>query len=105
MVEDLDLETFISISPKEFGIYLFDIKSRKNLYSEELKLNNDNYYIDFKNLDLFLADNIFKIEKLIGKFIKNITLIIEHREISNINFCIKRKNYEEIINRKYSHTT
>ena len=105
MAEELDLETFISISPKEFGIYLFDIKSRKNLYSKELKLDNDNYSIEFKNLDLFLADNIFKIEKLAGKFIKNITLIIEHREISNINFSIKRKNYEETINRKYFENT
>ena len=100
MAEDLDIETFISISPKEFGIYLFDIKKRKNLYSKELILNNDTHYIDFKSLDLFLADNIFKLEKLSGKFIKNISLIIEHIKISNINFGIKKKNYEEIINRK-----
>ena len=86
MAEDIDLETFISISSKEFGIYLFDIKSQKNLYSKELKLNNDTYSIDFKSLDLFLTDNIFKLEKLTGKFIKDITLIIEHIKISNINF-------------------
>ena len=105
MVEDLDLETFISISPKEFGIYLFDIKKRKNLYSKELKINNNTHSIDFKSLDLFLTDNIFKLEKLRGEFIKNITLIIEHIKISNINFGIKRKNYEKIIKRKYFENT
>ncbi len=105
MAEDIDLETFISISSKEFGIYLFDIKNQKNLYSKELKLNNDTYSIDFKSLDLFLADNIFKLEKLRGEFIKNITLIIEHIKISNINFGIKRKNYEKIIKRKYFENT
>ena len=105
MAEDIDLETFISISSKEFGIYLFDIKNQKNLYSKELKLNNDTYSIDFKSLDLFLADNIFKLEKLRGEFIKNITLIIEHIKISNINFGIKRKNYEKIVNRKYFENT
>ena len=105
MVEDLDLETFISISPKEFGIYLFDIKKRKNLYSKELKINNHTHSIDFKSLDLFLTDNIFKLEKLTGKFIKNITLIVEHIKISNINFGIKKKNYDEIINKKYFENT
>ena len=105
MAEEQDLETFISISPKEFGVYLFDIKNRKNLYSKELKLNNDTYSIDFKKLDLFLADNIFKLEKLRGEFIKNVTLIIDHINISNINFGIKKKNYEEIINRKYFENT
>ena len=57
MVEDLDLETFISISPKEFGIYLFDIKKRKNLYSKELKINNHTHKnfrkIFFENRKIF----------------------------------------------------
>ena len=90
MAEEQDLETFISISPKEFE-YIFDIKNWKNLYSKELKLNNDTYSIDFKSLDLFLADNIFKLEKLRGEFIKNVTLIIDHINISNINFGGKKK--------------
>ena len=105
MAEDLDLETFISITPKEFGLYLFDIRNRKNLYSKEIKLKNDTYSIDFKSLELFLSDNIFKIEKLSGKFIKNISLIIEHQEILNINFGIKKKNYNNIISRKHLENT
>ena len=100
MAKDLDLETFISISPKAYGIYLFDIKNRKNLYFKELKLNNDFYSLDLNKLDLFISENIFKIEKLAGQFIKNITIIIEHSKISNINFGINKKNYQELINKK-----
>ena len=91
MAEDLNLETFISISPTAFGIYLFDTINRKNLYLKELKLNNDIYSIDLKNLDFFVSENIFKIEKLAGQFIKNITVIIEHKKISYTNLGIKKK--------------
>ncbi len=105
MAEDLDFETFISISPKVFGIYLFDVKNHKNLYNQELLINNNAHNIDFVSLDKFLSDNIFKIEKLAGKFIKNISLIIEHEKIKNINLGIKRKNYEKIISKKYFKNT
>ncbi len=100
MAEDLNLETFISISPTAFGIYLFDTINRKNLYLKELKLNNDIYSIDLKNLDFFVSENIFKIEKLAGQFIKNITVIIEHKKISYTNLGIKKKNYQEIMSKK-----
>ena len=70
-----------------------------------IEINNHTHSIDFKSLDLFLTDNIFKLEKLTVKFIKNITLIVEHIKISNINFGIKKKNYDEIINKKYFENT
>ena len=98
MNEDLEFETYIYISPNLFGIYLLNTKNLKNLYKEELKLEDGN---NFTNLEFFLANNIFKIEKLTGKFIKNIFLIIEHNKISNINFSLKKKNYEKNISKKY----
>ena len=98
MNEDLEIKTYIYISPNLFGIYLLNIKNLKNLYKEELKLEDGN---NFTNLEFFLANNIFKIEKLTGKFIKNISLIIEHNKISNINFSLKKKNYEKNISKKY----
>ena len=64
----------------------------KNLYNEELKLENTNNHLNLTNLETFLADNVFRIEKLTGKFIKNISLIVEDNKISNINFSIKKKN-------------
>ena len=98
MNKEQDLENYLSISSNKLGIYLFDTKNLKNLYKEELKLEDGN---NFTNLEFFLANNIFKIEKLTGKFIKNISLIIEHNKISNINFSLKKKNYEKNISKKY----
>ena len=100
MAEEQDLETFLKISPTAYGIYLFDTINRKNLYLKELNINTDVHSIDFNNLDLFVSENIFKIEKLAGKFITNITVIIEHKKISYTNFGIKKKNYQEIVSRK-----
>ena len=49
----------------------------------------------------FLDENIYKIEKLIGTFIKNIILILEHEDNLYIDISIKKKNYEKFINQRY----
>ena len=100
MIEELDIETYLYISPNEFGIYLFDKKNLKNLYKKSIKFSN-NYFIDVNNLDKFIEDNIFKIEKLAGHFVKNIVLVVENDQIIDLNFGIKKKNYNKIINKKF----
>ena len=52
-------------------------------------------------MEEFLDENIFKIEKLIGKFIKNITLIIENENVLTFNIGIKKKNYEKNITKNF----
>ena len=101
MNEELEFETYLSISPNEFSIYLFNTKNHKNLYKEVFKFESKKEIIDFKSLAIFLEDNIFKIEKLVAKFIKNISLIIENSKVINIGLGIKKKNYQEIINKNY----
>ena len=102
MIEEENFETYLSISPKKFEIFLFDKKNLKNLYKNKLELELENE-IDFLNLDSlsnFLDANIFKIEKLADNFIKNIVLIIESDKNSYVSICIKKKNYENLINYK-----
>ena len=81
MTEDIDFETYLNISQKKFEIYLFDKKKLNNLYRNELKFENNTENIDLNALNKFLEDNIFKIEKLIGKFVENIFLVIEDYRI------------------------
>ena len=101
MSEDLELETYLSISPNKFGIYLFDTKKNINLYKEEFSFENNSENIDFVYLNKFLEENIFKIEKLNGDFIENIFLIVKSLDVVNLEIGIKKKNYENSVNKKY----
>ena len=99
MIEDLDFETYLYISKDKFQIFVLNKKKLKNLYSQELKID---YQFDFKDLNIllnFLDKNIYKIEKLIGNFIKNIILIVENEKNLKINMGIK-KSYETSLKQK-----
>ena len=99
MIEDLDFETYLYISKDKFQIFVLNKKKLKNLYSQELKIDHQ---FDFKDLNIllnFLDKNIYKIEKLIGNFIKNIILIVENEKNLKINMGIK-KSYETSLKQK-----
>ena len=91
MNEHLDLETYLFLLPNKLLISLFDPKNLKNNYIDEVELENKINSIDEYKLNKFLDKNIFKIEKLIGKFIKNIFLVIENDQILNLTIGIKKK--------------
>ncbi len=91
MNEDQEFETYLSLSPKRFCIYLFNTKNSKNVYKNDFEFKIKSEVIDLNHLKIFIEENIFKIEKLIGKFVKNIFLIIESSEINIIEIGIKKK--------------
>ena len=101
MNKDNELQYYLSISPNKYGIYLFDTKNLTNLYKEEIILNDDTSYQNHDELKKFLDDNIFKIEKLIGKFIESIYLVLEDKNIFNIEIGIKKKNYNNSVTKEY----
>ena len=101
MIEHSEFETYLYISSNKLRIYLLDKKKLKNLYFKEQSFENDKIFLDFSILEKFLGDNIYKIEKLIGEFIKNITLIIESKSILTFNVGLKKKNYENLVTRKF----
>ena len=92
MNEILEFETYLNISQTKFGIYLFDTKNRNNIYDKEITFEKTNF-INYSNLRQFLDDNVFRIEKLVGKFIENIFVIIEDENILNTQIGIIQKNY------------
>ena len=99
MIEDLDFETYLYISKDKFQIFVLNKKKLNNLYSQELKIDHQ---FDFKDLNIllnFLDKNIYKIEKLIGNFIKNIILIVENEKNLKIDMGIK-KSYETSLKQK-----
>ena len=86
-----EIETYLSISPNKFGIYLLETKSLKNLYNDELFFNHKKHEINIIILKEFLDKNIFKIEKLVGKFIENIFLVVDNIGVLNLDIGIKKK--------------
>ena len=101
MTEELSYEAYLSISQNKFSIYLLEKKNLKNIYKKEVYIENNSDLIDYNLLSDFLEDNIFKIEKLIGKFLKNIVVVIDSNKILNFSVGIKKKNYGEKINKHY----
>ena len=93
MDKEQNLENYLSISPHKLGIYLFDTKNFKNLYEEELIIKENDIFLNYNTLKKFLDNNIFKIEKLSGKFLEDITVIFEDKKILDIEIGIKKKNY------------
>ena len=99
MTEELSFEAYLSLSQNKFQIYLLDKKSLKNIYKEEVYLENTSDLIDYNLLHSFLDKNIFKIEKLIGKFLRSIVVVIENNQTLNCSIGIKKKNYGEKIDK------
>jgi hypothetical protein len=99
MIEESDFETFLYISRNQYIIFVDDKKNPKNLYKQEFKIDNEINLDDLSYLSKFLDENIYRIEKLLGNFIKDITLIIENDKILNTDIGIKKKDYEQLQNR------
>jgi hypothetical protein len=97
MIENSDFETFLYISKSKYQIFVYDKNDLKNLYSEEIGYSDE---IELNTLSKFLDDNIYKIEKKIKNFIRNIILIIEDDKILEIGISLKKKNYEKSENQK-----
>ena len=100
MIDETNFETFVYISKNKYQIFVFDKKNLENLYLEEL--NTYKYdFEDLSNFSKFLDKNIYKIEKLVGTFIKNIILIIENDNNLNVNISLKKKFYDNSVNQRY----
>ena len=98
MIENLDFETFLYISKNKYQIFVYDKINLKNLYNEEI--NNEDE-VELNILSKFLDENIYKIEKNIKNFIRNIILIIEDNRVLDVGISLKKKNYEKDKHQEY----
>ena len=101
MIEDSYFETFLYISKNKYQIFVQDKDNFKNIYNEEIEVDDQ---IELDNLSKFLDDNIYKIEKIVNRFIRNIILIIENERILSTDISIKKNNYEKNTSKKYFET-
>ena len=97
MIENSDFETFLYISKNKYQIFVYDKNNLKNLYHEEIENDNE---IELNILSKFIDDNIYKIEKMIKNFIRNIILIIQDDKVLDIGISLKKKIYEKNIDQK-----
>ena len=98
MTQETDFETFLFISKNKYQIFVYDKDNLKDLYNEQININDE---MQLDNLSNFLDENIYKIEKIINNFIKDIILIIEDDKVLDVCISIKKKNYEKYINQKH----
>jgi len=101
MIEEADFETFLYLSRNQCVIFVENKKTFKSLYKEEIKIADEIYPDDLNYLSKFLDRNIYRIEKLVGNFIKDITLIIENDKILNVDIGIKKKDHTQFLNQDY----
>ena len=93
MIENSDFETFLYISKSKYQIFVYDKNNLKNLYNEEVESSDE---IELNILSQFLDDNIYKIEKMIKNFIRNIILIVEDDKVLDTSISLKKKIMKKI---------
>ena len=90
MNEELKFETYLFIDSKKLVICVIEKKTFKILFKEEKLLDDHNEDSNLKKLDNFLAKNIFKIEKILKNFVKDIYIILDDKEFFPIEISIKK---------------
>ncbi len=99
MVDYSNFETYLFLSSNKFVISVSKGDNEK-IYEKKFMIDSNTQDLDFGKLDQFLNDNIFKIEKILNSFVKNINLIIDSQKFFSVKISIKKKNYGELITSK-----
>ena len=100
MSNDIDFEAYLFVSPQKIIISINEKINFKTIYQKEVLINIGLKEIDYKEVDNFLNENIFLIEKKFQKFVKKINIIIESKVFFTVLVSIKDKNYDETISQE-----
>ena len=98
-MSNTEFETYLYISSEKFIILSKRNTDKDSFFKEKFIFDKLKKNLDLELLNQFLSENIFKIEKNINGFIKNINLIIE-KNFLEIKISIKKENYDKIIDKK-----
>tara|TARA_B100001063_G_scaffold196738_1_gene188766 strand:- start:272 stop:976 length:705 start_codon:yes stop_codon:yes gene_type:complete len=90
MNDDLEFESYLFLSPNKSMITICEKKNIKILYKEKFLLKGDLNSSNFESLDNFLNDNIFKIEKSLKSFLKNIFIVLDYKVFFPVQLSLKK---------------
>ena len=97
MSEETRYETFLFIGLRKFIISVNKKDDLKTIHKNEIVFSNEYNETQLDKLTNFLDRNIFQIEKTLNYFIKNVHVILEHKEFIPIEISIKKQNYGNLI--------
>ena len=92
MSNEHSFETYLFISQKKFIICVINNISLETIYSEQILLDDSYNDLILKRLNEFIENNIFKIEKILNNFVKNVYIILDSKEFFSVKLSIKKDN-------------
>ena len=98
MTNKSDFRTYLYLNHNQFIIYVAEILTNEKIYFEKFEIEENFTELKFSKLDEFLNFNIFKIEKKLNNFIKDIYVILDSKEFHSIKLSIKKDNNGNLIN-------
>ena len=98
MSEKTIYKSYLHVSKKKFVLSIIQPDSLEKIYEKEVFLGNNLNSIKFEELDYFLENNIYKVEKIIGSFIKDISIIYESPDIFLTDLSIRNNNNGDFLN-------
>ena len=98
MTNKVDFQTYLYLNHNQFIIYVAEILTNEKIYSEKLTIEENSKELKFDKLNQFLDSNIFKIEKKLNNFIKDMYVILDSNEFHSIKLSIKKNNNGNHIN-------
>ena len=98
MTNKVDFQTYLYLNCNQFIIYVAKILTNEKIYSEKLVIEENSTESKLSKLDKFLYSNIFKIEKKLNSFIKDVYVILDSKEFHSIKLSIKKDNNGNLIN-------
>ena len=100
MIEETDFEIFLYISKNKYNISVLNKKKLENIYTKDKNFITESSTDDLENLTKFLDNNIYRIEKILGYFIKNINVIVKNDKNFTVEIGFKEKIYEKFEHKK-----
>tara|TARA_B100001057_G_C22784106_1_gene924859 strand:- start:253 stop:957 length:705 start_codon:yes stop_codon:yes gene_type:complete len=95
--KNINYYKYLYIGPDKFEISINEKLNLKEIYKNNIIINNHYNDINLNYLDDFLKKNIFISEKLINNFIKEINIIVESYKFLEVSLSVKKKNHNDLI--------